>query len=147
MESLKGGIPDRKGTARQEECCPKRNYGSAISWPQLLTWGIGGEFLERLSNVVMDQHDHCLCQHKNQHLGGWKTLFGRRYSGSSKPCWEEEVIKLFGRRKSVRPSRIRRLAERFIRRLLPLFQRRTKQVGELLPPLYLQGLSLGEISS
>lgn len=35
-------------------------------------------------------------------------------------------------------------AERFVSRLLPLFQRRTKQVGELLPQLYLHGLALGD---
>jgi putative transposase len=40
--------------------------------------------------------------------------------------------------------RVRNLAERFVSRLLPLFQRRTKQVGELLPQLYLHGLALGD---
>jgi hypothetical protein len=64
---------------------------------------------------------------------GWKTLFGRRYSGSSKPCWEEEVIELLGRQKSVRRPHLRGLAERFVRRLLSLFQHRTKQMGKLLP--------------
>lgn len=40
--------------------------------------------------------------------------------------------------------RVRGLAERFVSRVLPLFQRRTKQVGELLPRLYLHGLALGD---
>ena len=40
--------------------------------------------------------------------------------------------------------RVRGLAERFVSRVLPLFQRRTKQVGELLPRCYLHGLALGD---
>ncbi|CAI4030694.1 transposase [Nitrospira tepida] len=40
--------------------------------------------------------------------------------------------------------RVRRLAERFVSRILPLFKRHTKQVGELLPQLYLHGLALGD---
>ncbi|MGQ0696107.1 MAG: IS256 family transposase [Nitrospiraceae bacterium] len=45
---------------------------------------------------------------------------------------------------TVRRPRVRGLAERFISRLLPLFKRRTTQVGELLPRLYLHGLALGD---
>lgn len=45
---------------------------------------------------------------------------------------------------TVRRPRVRGLAERFVSRVLPLFRRRTKQVGELLPRLYLHGLALGD---
>lgn len=45
---------------------------------------------------------------------------------------------------TVRRPRVRGLAERFVSCLLPLFQRRTKQVSELLPQLYLHGLALGD---
>lgn len=87
---------------------------------------------------------------------------------------EEEVTDLLGRRKSERRAavdappgyrngpgkprrlsltngtitihrhRVRGLEERFVSRILPLFVRRTKEVGELLPDLYLHGLSLGD---
>ena len=87
---------------------------------------------------------------------------------------EEEVTELLGRRKSerraavdpspgyrngygkprrltmssgtitVRRPRIRGLEERFESRVLPLFARRTKEVGELIPELYLHGLSEGD---
>lgn len=40
--------------------------------------------------------------------------------------------------------RVRGLAKRFVSRVLPLFRRRTKQVGDLLPRLYLHGLALGD---
>lgn len=45
---------------------------------------------------------------------------------------------------AVRRPRVRGLAERVVSRVLPLFQRRTKPVGELLPRLYLHGLALGD---
>lgn len=45
---------------------------------------------------------------------------------------------------TVQRPRVRGLAERFVSRLLPVFQRRTKQVGEWLPQLYLHGLALGD---
>ncbi len=37
------------------------------------------------------------------------------------------------------------MQQRFASRLLPLFTRRTPEVNELLPELYLRGLALGDI--
>ncbi len=45
---------------------------------------------------------------------------------------------------TVRRPRVRGLTERFVSRVLPLFKRQTKEVGELLPQLYLHGLALGD---
>jgi len=45
---------------------------------------------------------------------------------------------------TVRRPRVRGLEERFVSRLLPLFQRRTQEIGALLPELYLHGLSKGD---
>jgi len=45
---------------------------------------------------------------------------------------------------TVRRPRVRGLAERFASRVLPLFKRRTQEVGALLPELYLHGLALGD---
>ena len=49
---------------------------------------------------------------------------------------------------TVRRRRVRGMAvaegERFVSRVLPLFVRRTSQVAELLPELYLHGLALGD---
>lgn len=44
----------------------------------------------------------------------------------------------------VRRPRVRGLADRFVSRVLPLFTRRTREVSELLPQLYLHGLALGD---
>ncbi len=45
---------------------------------------------------------------------------------------------------SLRRPRLRGMAERFESRVLPLFERRTNELGELLPELYLHGLALGD---
>jgi len=87
---------------------------------------------------------------------------------------EEEVVEFLGRRKSerrvavdrpegyrngygkvrrlsmmagtieLRRPRLRGLEQRFESRILPLFVRRTEQVSELLPQLYLHGLAQGD---
>src|SRR5438132_1911562 len=44
----------------------------------------------------------------------------------------------------VQRPRVRGLEERFDSRILPLFKRQTKEVGALLPELYLHGLSEGD---
>jgi transposase-like protein len=44
----------------------------------------------------------------------------------------------------VRRPRVRDTEEPFLSRVLPLFRRRTREVGELLPQLYLHGLSCGD---
>ena len=45
---------------------------------------------------------------------------------------------------TVRRPRVRDLEERFVSRILPLFRRRSQAVGDLLPELYLHGLSTGD---
>jgi transposase-like protein len=45
---------------------------------------------------------------------------------------------------TVRRPRVRDLEERFVSRVLPLFKRRSQAVGDLLPELYLHGLSTGD---
>lgn len=87
---------------------------------------------------------------------------------------EEEVTELLGRKRSERRTgidapqgyrnghgkprrltlsngtitvhrvRVRGLEERFVSRVLPLFQRRTREVSQLIPQLYLHGLSEGD---
>jgi hypothetical protein len=44
----------------------------------------------------------------------------------------------------LRRPRVRGLEQRFESRILPLFVRRTEQVSELLPQLYLHGLAQGD---
>ena len=45
---------------------------------------------------------------------------------------------------TLRRPRVRGIEERFESRVLPLFARRTKELGALLPELYLHGLAEGD---
>jgi transposase-like protein len=45
---------------------------------------------------------------------------------------------------TIRRPRLRNLDERFESRIIPLFERRTRQVSELIPQLYLHGLAQGD---
>jgi putative transposase len=45
---------------------------------------------------------------------------------------------------TVRRPCVRGLSQRFVSRVLPLCKRRTREVGDLLPTLYLRGLALGD---
>jgi putative transposase len=45
---------------------------------------------------------------------------------------------------TIQRPRVRGLEQRFVSRVLPLFQRRTQAVGQLLPQLYLHGLAEGD---
>jgi len=97
-----------------------------------------------------------------------------RVQGWVQDLLEEELTELLGRKKSerrrpvdspagyrnghgrprkltmsggtvtLRRPRARGLESRFVSRILPLFKRRSRQVGDLLPKLYLHGLSLGD---
>jgi len=44
----------------------------------------------------------------------------------------------------LRRPRVRGLEQRFVSKILPLFARRTKEIGDLLPELYLHGLAEGD---
>jgi transposase-like protein len=106
-----------------------------------------------------------------QELDSWLRV---KIQGFIQQMLEEEVTDLLGRSKSqrrqaldstsgyrngygkprklttgcgtvtLRRPRVRNLDERFESRILPLFERRTRQVSELIPQLYLHGLSQGD---
>ena len=105
---------------------------------------------------------------------GLEAFVRQKVQGFIQEVLEEEVTALLGRRRwqrrrgvdevpgyrngygrlrklsltsgtvEVRRPRVRGLEERFESRILPLFKRRTREVGELLPQLYLHGLAEGD---
>ena len=105
---------------------------------------------------------------------GLEAFVRQKVQGFIQEVLEEEVTALLGRRRwqrrrgvdevpgyrngygrlrklsltsgtvEVRRPRVRGLEERFESRILPLFKRRTREAGELLPQLYLHGLAEGD---
>src|SRR5215510_12907769 len=63
-------------------------------------------------------------------------------SGYRNGCGKPRRLTLTSGTITVRRPRVRDLNERFVSRVLPLFKRQTKEVGELLPQLYLLGLEV-----
>lgn len=82
-----------------------------------------------------------------------KELLGRERSERREPGSERGYRNGYGKPRrlalsngtiELRRPRVRGLEERFESRILPLFKRRTEEVSELLPTLYLHGLALGD---
>jgi len=75
----------------------------------------------------------------SERMGSVDGVVGYR-NGYGKP----RQLSLQGGTIRVRRPRVRGTEERFTSKVLPLFKRRTKEVGELLPELYLHGLAKGD---
>lgn len=81
-------------------------------------------------------------------------LLGRkRYQRKGNPLEEEGYRNGYGKPRrfslslgtvEVKRPRVRNLEQRFISKVLPLFKRQSKEVRDLLPELYLHGLSTGD---
>lgn len=81
-------------------------------------------------------------------------LLGRKKSARRRPVdssagyrnghGRRRKLTMSGGTVTLRRPRARGLESRFVSRILPLFKRRSRQVGDLLPKLYLHGLSLGD---
>ncbi|MEW6283750.1 MAG: transposase, partial [Candidatus Eremiobacterota bacterium] len=94
------------------------------------------EFVQRL---LVEEVTVRLGRAKSERRAAVDTPAGYR-NGHGRP----RKLALTGGTITVRRPRVRGLAERFVSRVLPLFKRRPKEVGELLPRLYLHGLALGD---
>jgi transposase-like protein len=108
------------------------------TWDALEEW-LRGEIENRIQSVIEEE--------VSAFLG--RSWYERRRAVDASPGYRNGYGK--PRRLStscgtiqVRRPRIRGLEERFESRILPLFARRTREVGELLPELYLHGLSQGD---
>jgi len=91
-----------------------------------------------LQRVLEEEVDALLGRGKSERRGsdapeGYRNGFG-----------EERRLSTSIGTVTVRRPRVRNTAEPLVSRLLPLFKRRTREVGELLPTLYLHGLSSGD---
>jgi transposase-like protein len=98
------------------------------------------EQVQRLIQALLEEEVTALLgRPKSARRGAVDTAPGMR-NGYGKP----RRLTLTSGTITLRRPRLRGLGERFVSRVLPLFQRRTRQVGDLLPQLYLHGLALGD---
>ena len=92
-----------------------------------------------IQQLLEDEVDELLGRRKSERRAALDAPRGSR-NGHGKP----RRLALMNGTIRVRRPRVRDVEERFVSRLLPLFQRRTPEVGGLLPALYLHGLALGD---
>jgi len=92
-----------------------------------------------IQQLLEDEVDELLGRRKSERRAALDAPRGSR-NGHGKP----RRLALMNGTIRVRRPRVRDVEERFVSRLLPLFQRRTPEVGALLPALYLHGLALGD---
>lgn len=106
-------------------------------WETLETYA-RGEIQQFVQRLLEEEVDELLGRKKSERRG---EVSSRGYrNGYARP----RKLALSSGTISVERPRVRDLEERFVSRLLPLFKRRTEELGALLPELYLHGLSLGD---
>ena len=94
---------------------------------------------EFVQEILEEEVENLLGRARHQRRKGVDAAQGWR-NGYGKP----RRISLKTGTVTVRRPRVRGLEERFESRILPLFKRRTKEIGDFLPELYLHGLSKGD---
>jgi len=92
-----------------------------------------------IQRVLEEEVTELLGREKSERIEGVDAVVGYR-NGYGKP----RRLTMSSGTIEIRRPRVRDLDERFESRVLPLFARRTKEVGELIPELYLHGLAEGD---
>lgn len=111
---------------------------SRITWDQLEQWA-RGKVQELIQNLLEEEITELLGRSRSQRREGVDSSAGYR-NGYGK----ERNLTLSCGTITLRRPRVRGLEQRFESRVLPLFARRTREVNELIPELYLHGLAQGD---
>lgn len=111
---------------------------SRVAWEQLEEW-VRQEVQRLIQEILEEEVTDLLGRERSQrrqpvdHNPGYRNGHGK-----------ERRLTLKCGTVTVRRPRVRGLEERFTSRLLPLFVRRTQEVADLIPELYLHGLAQGD---
>ena len=116
----------------------EHGMGSRPEWDHLEDW-LRGQVQGLIQHVLEEEVTEFLGRAKSARRSGEDSDSGYRngYSRSRKLTLSSGTIR-------VRRPRVRDTEERFESRLLPLFVKRSRQIAELIPELYLHGLSEGD---
>ena len=116
----------------------EHGMGSRPEWDHLEDW-LRGQVQGLIQHVLEEEVTEFLGRAKSARRSGEDSDSGYRngHSRSRKLTLSSGTIR-------VRRPRVRDTEERFESRLLPLFVKRSRQIAELIPELYLHGLSEGD---
>ena len=109
---------------------------STPAWDELEEW-TRGRIQEWMQQLLVEEVTEFLGRAKHQRRGVDMQGYRNGYGKPRRLTMRSGTV-------TVRRPRVRDLDERFESRLLPLFTRRTREVRELLPDLYLHGLASGD---
>lgn len=116
----------------------RRAHESTLCWERLEAWA--REKIQGFVQALLEEEVTVfLGRRKSERQAAVDARPGYR-NGYGKP----RRLSLTAGTITVRRPRLRGLEARFESRLLPLFKRRTREVGDLLPTLYLHGLAQGD---
>ena len=111
---------------------------SRPSWESLETFARQG-VQQLLQKLLEEEVTELLGRDRSERRAGLDAQAGYR-NGYGKP----RHLTMSSGTITIRRPRVRGLEERFESTILPLFKRQTKEIGRLLPELYLHGLSEGD---
>lgn len=111
---------------------------STVCYEELEKW-IRAKAQDHIQSVLEEEVTAFFGREKNGRRPQIDAVTGYR-NGFGKPRHLSTSIGTM----TVKRPRVRDIEEKFESRVLPLFRRRTKEVGDLLPELYLHGLSTGD---
>jgi transposase-like protein len=131
MKKIATAAAESSRTARLPDAAELR------TWETLETFARGG-IQQLLQRVLEEEVDELLGRKKSERrteegAPGYRNGYGR-----------PRQLAMSSGTITVERPRVSNMEEKFASRLLPLFKRRTEEVGALLPELYLHGLSLGD---
>jgi putative transposase len=113
-------------------------FGSRTIWEQLET--MARERIQEFVQALLEEEVTALVGRRKSERREAVDAPAVYRNGHGKP----RRLAMMGGTIEVRRPRLRSLEERFESRILPLFRRRTEQVSQLLPELYLHGLAQGD---
>ena len=114
---------------------------STLSWDTLEEF-IRGQVQKLIQDVIDEEVEQFLGRSRYERTGGGAD--GGVKKGYRNGHGPPRKLGLMGGTIKVRRPKLRGLEEKFESRILPRFKRKSEAVGNMLPELYLHGLSLGD---
>jgi transposase-like protein len=128
----------KEDTTMNKKFTQQGSGGTRIVFEELELW-VRNRIEEWVQELLEEEVTSLLGRSKSERRSGVDMPRGYR-NGYGKP----RKLTLSCGTIGVSRPRVRDLEERFKSSILPLFARRTKEVGDLIPELYLHGLSQGD---
>lgn len=114
---------------------------SAVCYDTLEEWA-RGQIQTQLQHLLEEEVTTFLGRARHERRGTVSPIDPP--AGSRNGYGKSRAFSMMSGTVMVRRPRVRDLTDRFASKVLPLFTRRTQEVGTLLPELYLHGLSTGD---